>query len=65
MFAAAQFEGDHVITAGPKIQATVHARENNSRGESPFFTLYGLRPKVPSSELPHAMHIYSDQAKRF
>ena len=65
MFAAAQLEGDDWITAAPKIQAKVNARQNKSRGESPFFTLYEFQPQLFSSELPHPMRIYSDPATRF
>ena len=65
MFAAAQLEGDDWITAAPKIQAKVNASQNKSRGESPFFTLYGFQPKLSSSERPHPIPIYSDLAKRF
>ena len=48
MFAAAQLEGEHRITAAPKIQPNVNARQNKSRGQSPFFTLYGFQPKLSS-----------------
>ena len=65
MFAAAQLEGHNCITAGSKNQANVNARQNKSRAESPFFTLYGFQPKLCSSELPHPIPIYSDPAKRF
>ena len=65
MFTAAQLEGDDWITAAPKIQAKVNARQNKSRGESTFFTLYGFQPKLCSSELPHPILIHSDPAKRF
>ena len=65
MLAAAQLEVDDRITAAPKIQAKVNARRNKSRAESPFFTLYGLQPKLCSSELPHSIPIHSDHAKRF
>ena len=64
-FAAAQLEGDDWITEAPKIQAKVNARQNKTRGESPFFTLYGFQPKLCSSELRHPIPIYSDPAKRF
>lgn len=40
MFVAAHLQGDDSITAAPKIQANVNARQNMSRGELPFFTLY-------------------------
>ena len=65
MFAAAQLAGDDWITAEPKIQAKVNARQNKSRGESLFLILYGFQPKLPSSELPHPIPIDSDPAKRF
>ena len=58
MFVAAQLEGDEWITAAPKIQAKVNNRQNKSRGEFRFFTLYGFQPKLPSSELPHPIPIY-------
>ena len=58
-------EADDWITAAPKIQAKVNARENKSIGKSPFFTLYGFQPKLSSSELAHAIHIYSNPDKRF
>ena len=64
-FAAAQLEGDDWITEAPKIQAKVNARQNKSRAESPFFTLYRFQPNLFSSELPHPIPIYSDPAKRF
>ena len=48
MFAAAQLEGDDWITAASKITAKVNAWQNKSRGESPFFTLYGFQPKLSS-----------------
>ena len=63
MFAAAQLEGDDWITAASKIQAKVNARQNKSRGESPFFILYVFQPKLFSSELRHPIPIYSDPAK--
>ena len=65
IFVAAQLEGDDWITAAPKIQAKVNARQNKSRGESPFFILYGFQPKLSCSQLPHPIPIYSDPAKRF
>ena len=65
MFAAAQLEGDDWITAAPKIQAKVNARQNKSRGESPFFTLYEFQLKLSSSELPHPIPIDLDPDKRF
>ena len=65
MFAAAQLEGDDWITAAPEIHAKVNARQNMSRGESPFFILHAFQPKLSSSELPHPIPIYSDPAKRF
>ena len=63
MFAAAQLEGDNWITAAPKIQAKVNARQNESRGGSLFFTLHGFQSKLSSSELPYLIPIYSDTAK--
>ena len=65
MFAAAPLEGDDCITAAPTIQAPLNARQNKSRGESPFFTLYRFQPKLSSSELPHPIPIYAAPAKRF
>ena len=65
MFAATQLEGDDWITAAPKIQAKVNARQNKSRGESPFFPLYGFLPKLSSSEVPQPIPISSDPAERF
>ena len=65
MFAAAQSEGDDWITAAPKIQAKVNARQNNSRAESHSFTRNRYQPTLCSSELPHPILIYSDPAKRF
>ena len=62
MFAVAQLEGDDWLTAVPKIQAKVNARQNKSRGECPFFTLYGFPPKLSLSELPHSIPIDSDPA---
>ena len=64
MFPGAQLEGDDWITAAPKIQAKVHARQNKSRGESPFLTLDGFQPKLCALELPHTTPIYSDPDKR-
>ena len=65
MLAAAQLEGDDWITAASKIQAKVNARQNKSRPESPFFTLYELQPKLCDSKLPQPIHIHSDPDKRF
>ena len=65
MFAAAQLEEGDWITAAPKIQAKVNGRQNKSRGESPFLTLYGFQQTLSSSELHHSIPIYSDPAKRF
>ena len=65
MFAAAQLERDDWITGAPKIQAKVNARQNTSRGESPFFTGYGFQPNLALPELPHPIPIYSDPAKTF
>ena len=65
VFAAAQLEADDWITAVPKIQAKVNASQNNSRGESSFFTRYGFQPKLCPSELPHPITMYSVPGKRF
>ena len=65
IFAAAQLEGNDWITAAPKILAKVNARQNKSRGESPFFICHRLQPKLYSLELPHPIPIYSDPTKRF
>ena len=43
----------------------MNARQNKSKGESPFFTLYRFQAKLSSSELPHPIPIYSDPANRF
>ena len=53
------------ITAAPKIHAIVNARQNKSRRESTFFTLYGFQAKLSSSELPQPVPIYCDPTKRF
>ena len=65
MFVAAQLEGDEGINAGHEIQAKVNAREYKLTGESPFFTLHGLQPKLSSSELSHPRPIYFKSANRF
>ena len=44
IFAAVQLEEDNCITAAPKIQATVNAKQNKSSRESFFFTFYGFQP---------------------
>ena len=42
----------------------MNSRISKSRGQSPFFTLYGFQPKVSSTELPHPISVYSDKAQR-
>ena len=64
MFAAHELEGTDWLTAAPKVQTQVNSRISKSRGQSPFFTLYGFQPKVSSTELPHPIPVYSDPAQR-
>ena len=64
MFAAHELEGTDWLTAAPKVQTQVNSRVSKSRGQSPFFTLYGFQHKVSCTELPHPIPVYSEPAQR-
>ena len=64
MFTAHELEGTAWLPAAPKIETEVKKRVSNYRGQSPFLTLHSFQPMVSSSELLHAIPVYSDPAQR-
>ena len=57
-------EGKIWVKAAPEVQCLLNLRESGPRGQLPFLTLLGLRPKMQGSFLPHPVLVHSDPAKR-
>ena len=65
MFSAKKLEeGKNWVEAAPEVQCELNLRESGPRGQSPFFTLLGFKPKMQGSFLPHPVLVHSDPAKR-
>ena len=64
MFAAHEVEGTDWRTAAPKVRTQMNITVSKSKGQSPFFTLYGCPPKVSSIKRPQPIPVYSDPAQR-